>query len=149
MNSKAFRQGDRLQKFLTFVVEEALAGRGDQLKEYPIGIDVFGKDDHFDPTHGPDRPRVQARRLRMRLQTYYRLRRTAGQPRDRDAEGWLLPELPHHQPVSRVKRVMPPALISRNTVAVRHFEDCSPTGGTEKFLTHGLSSEILSQALKD
>ena len=145
VNSKAFRQGDRLQKFLTFVVEEALAGRGDQLKEYPIGIDVFGKDDGFDPRMDPI-VRVQARRLRMRLQTYYRL------------EGQLdslVIEMPKggYSPTFRtidqspVKRILAPALISRNTVAVRHFEDCS-SAGSEKSLTHGLSSEIIYRLSK-
>ncbi len=140
VNSKAFRQGDRLQRFLSFVVEEALAGREDQLKEYPIGIDVFGKDDQFDPRMDPI-VRVQARRLRMRLQTYYRL------------EGQLdslVIEMPKggYSPTFRkidqtpVRRVQAPALISRNTVSVRHFEDCS-ADGSAKFLTHGLSSEII------
>src|SRR5206468_1790678 len=42
--SVTFRQVDRLKRFLSFIVEEALAGRGDQLKEYVIGVQVFDKD---------------------------------------------------------------------------------------------------------
>src|ERR1700753_3720849 len=69
--SRSLRQVDRLQRFLSFIVEETLAGRGDKLKEYPVGVDVFGKDSSFDPRMDPI-VRVQARRLRIRLATYYR-----------------------------------------------------------------------------
>src|SRR3984885_6824958 len=68
--SRSFRQVDRLQRFLSFIVEETLAGRGDRLKEYPVGVDVFGKDQSFDPRMDPI-VRVQARRLRIRLTSYY------------------------------------------------------------------------------
>src|SRR5450756_2896114 len=68
--SKTFRQVNRLPRFLTFIVEETLAGRGDLLKEYPVGVEVFGKDSDFDPRMDPI-VRVQARRLRMRLASYY------------------------------------------------------------------------------
>src|SRR5580704_11094461 len=68
--SRSFRQVDRLQRFLAFIVEETLAGRGDRLKEYLVGVDVFGKDVNFDPRMDPI-VRVQARRLRMRLASYY------------------------------------------------------------------------------
>src|ERR1039457_1730404 len=69
--SKAFRQVDRLQRFLSFIVNEALGGPGDNLKEFLIGVEVFGKEDSFDPRMDPI-VRVQARRLRTRLTRYYR-----------------------------------------------------------------------------
>ena len=69
--SATFRQVDRLKRFLSFIVLEALAGRGDQLKEYVIGVQVFDKESSFDPRADPI-VRVQARRLRARLVRYYR-----------------------------------------------------------------------------
>src|SRR5579872_2251343 len=69
--SKAFRQVDRLQRFLSFIVTETLGGHGDNLKEFLIGIEVFGKESSFDPRMDPI-VRVQARRLRARLTRYYR-----------------------------------------------------------------------------
>ena len=81
LESKAFRHVDRLQRFLTFIVEETLAGRGDRLKEYLVGVDVFGKDVNFDPRMDPI-VRVQARRLRIRLASYYQA-----------PQGWLRPGL--------------------------------------------------------
>ena len=49
LSSTTFRQVDRLKRFLSFIVAESLAGRGDQLKEYVIGVQVFDKDASFDP----------------------------------------------------------------------------------------------------
>ena len=69
--SATFRQVGRLKRFLSFIVLETLLGRGDQLKEYVIGVQVFDKDSSFDPRADPI-VRVQARRLRARLVRYYR-----------------------------------------------------------------------------
>ncbi|HLK69074.1 MAG TPA: hypothetical protein VKU19_36830 [Bryobacteraceae bacterium] len=65
-----FENADRLIRFLTFVVEEALAGRGDSLKESLIGVEVFGRATDYDPKVDPI-VRVQARRLRAKLDTWY------------------------------------------------------------------------------
>ena len=74
--SKTFHQVDRLKRFISFIVLEAVAGRGGELKEYVIGVQVFGKEPSFDPRTDPI-VRVQARRLRARLVRYYR---EEGQP---------------------------------------------------------------------
>src|SRR3989442_3303273 len=68
--SATFQQVDRLKRFISFIVSEAIAGRGDQLKEYVVGVQVFGKESSFDPRTDPI-VRVQARRLRARLSRYY------------------------------------------------------------------------------
>ena len=39
--SSVFAQSQRRQRFLAYVVEERLAGRGDRLKGYTIGVEVF------------------------------------------------------------------------------------------------------------
>jgi len=52
----------RARRFLNFIVLEALEGRGDQLKEYVIGVQVFGKEETFDPRTDPI-VRVQAIRM--------------------------------------------------------------------------------------
>src|SRR5258707_95560 len=71
LTSTTFLQVDRLKRFLTFIVNEAIAGRRNELKEYVIGVQVFGKEDSFDPRTDPI-VRVQARRLRAKLVNYYR-----------------------------------------------------------------------------
>ena len=66
----AFGASERLKRFLRFVVEEALAGRGDRLKEYTIGVEVFDKRDAFDPRTDSS-VRSEASKLRLKLRLHY------------------------------------------------------------------------------
>src|SRR5690242_14253453 len=132
--SKAFRQADRLKRFLTFVVEETVAGRGERLKEFVVGMEVFGRDNTFDPRNDPI-VRVQARRLPAPLPRYYR---------EEGLEDDLMIDLPKggYAPTFRpVKSVAPkratPLLVSRNTVLALPFADDSP-GGDQKYLCNGI-----------
>ena len=52
LSSKAFRQADRFKRFLTFTVNETIAGRSEQLKEFVIWVEVFDKGPSFDPRSG-------------------------------------------------------------------------------------------------
>lgn len=144
--SRSFRQVDRLQRFLAFIVEETLAGRGDVLKEYPIGVDVFAKDPSFDPRMDPI-VRVQARRLRIRLATYYK---------DEGQSDELMIELPKggYTPTFRKLEVAAPkrpagaVLVGRNTVMVLPFEDDSP-GGDQAYFCKGLRHQIVYSLSKE
>jgi adenylate cyclase len=60
----------RNRKFLTFVVEETLAGRGGRIKGYTVATSVFGRDEHFDPQIDSI-VRIEAGRLRRSLERYY------------------------------------------------------------------------------
>jgi hypothetical protein len=73
LGSQCFEQSDRAKAFLRFVVEETLAGRGDRLKGYTIGVEVFGRPPDFDAQSDP-LVRVEAGRIRRRLAEYYRHR---------------------------------------------------------------------------
>jgi TolB-like protein len=68
--SPDFVASDRLKKFLRFVVEETLAGRGGHLHAYPIALEVLGRDASFDPQTDPV-VRMEAGKLRRRLEHYY------------------------------------------------------------------------------
>ncbi|GAA6203162.1 hypothetical protein [Aquicoccus sp. SU-CL01552] len=70
IGSREFTNAPRLSRFLTYLVEEALAGRSDHLKGYTIGVDVFDKPADFDPQTDTI-VRVQARALRQKLDRYY------------------------------------------------------------------------------
>ena len=70
VGSPEFRQSERLQSFLTYVVVETLEGRADRLKGYTLGIEVFGREQDFDPAIDCI-VRVEAGRLRSRLKSYY------------------------------------------------------------------------------
>ena len=68
--SSHFDASERNRRFLTFVVEEALAGRTDRIKAYPIATEVFGRDPEFDPQLDSI-VRIEAGRLRRSLERYY------------------------------------------------------------------------------
>ena len=68
--SKGFATAGRISKLLRFVVEKTLAGETDQLKEYSVGIEVFERDESYDPRLDSI-VRVEAGRLRSRLDEYY------------------------------------------------------------------------------
>jgi tetratricopeptide (TPR) repeat protein len=70
LNSRAFARSPRISRFLTFVVEETLQGQEDKLKEYLLGVEVFGRTESFDPRIDSI-VRVEARRLRYKLERYY------------------------------------------------------------------------------
>src|SRR5579883_1566501 len=70
LNSHEFRSSKRSQDFLRFVVEHALAGDTDILKERTIGIEVFGRPTTYDPSDDAT-VRVKAGEVRKRLGLYY------------------------------------------------------------------------------
>jgi len=70
LSSPTLRDSELLKRFLRYVVEHTLAGEGNQLKEYRLGVDVFGRDASFDPRIDPV-VRMAARRLRAKLQEHY------------------------------------------------------------------------------
>jgi tetratricopeptide (TPR) repeat protein len=70
LNSKAFARSPRISRFLDFVVEQTLDGQESKLKEYLLGVEVFGRLDSFDPRIDSI-VRVEARRLRYKLDKYY------------------------------------------------------------------------------
>jgi hypothetical protein len=68
--SRAFRDRETLQHLLKYLVQCTLDGSADNLKEYVIGVDVFGKPDGYDPQSDAS-VRVQIGKLRRKLEEYY------------------------------------------------------------------------------
>ena len=141
LSSATFQQVERLKRFISFIVTEAAAGRGDELKEYVVGVQVFGKESSFDPRTDPI-VRVQARRLRARLSRYYP---------DEGQQDELIIELPKGGYAPAFKRresraAAPPslttALASRNSIAVIPFADHSENGDLDYFCA-GLTQELI------
>lgn len=76
--SPEFSTGGRQSRLLRFLVEETLAGRGPDIKEYTVGLSVFDRDPAFDP-RTDSIVRVEASRLRGRLRQFYnRVRARSG-----------------------------------------------------------------------
>ncbi len=71
LSSAGFRNSRRMRRFLEITVERTLAGAGGQLKEFSLGRDVFERGEDYDPRTDAI-VRVEARRLRKKLEAYYR-----------------------------------------------------------------------------
>jgi hypothetical protein len=70
VTSRHFRTSRRGKEFLQYVVEQRIAGNGDQLKERLIGVQLFGRKPDYATGEDPV-VRVQAGDVRRRLESYY------------------------------------------------------------------------------
>src|SRR5687767_12359877 len=71
LSSAAFRGRPNLSRLLTHLVQCSLAGNLDSLKEYTVGVEVFGRSMRFDP-QCDSIVRVEVFNLRRALRVYYR-----------------------------------------------------------------------------
>lgn len=70
LDSEMFRKSPKLRNVLRYIVDEELAGRGENLKAYAIGVDALGKPETFDSQLDPI-VRVTMGRVRSALELYY------------------------------------------------------------------------------
>lgn len=150
---KLFRDTTRMKRFLRYVVEETLDGRGDRLKGYVIGVEVFDRPDDFDP-QADTIVRVQAGQLRRRLDLYYADRGKASVVRILVPKGRYAPTFELRQIPGADATVDPVAIVNdannklndpRPSLAVLTLDDLSDTGseGGDHF-AEGLSAEIVN-----
>ena len=69
LRSASFANAPSLSRLLSHIVDRTLEGKGEELKEYSLGVDVFDRGETFDPKIDTI-VRVQARRLRSKLDEY-------------------------------------------------------------------------------
>jgi len=70
LSSVGFVRNERLSRFLGFVVEQALDGKADEIKESVVGVEAFGRAPGYD-TRSDSVVRTEAAKLRTRLSEYY------------------------------------------------------------------------------
>ena len=70
LSNHVFHGAETLKSFLRFVVKKSLEGQDSELKEYTIATEVFGRSENYDPRID-SLVRVQAARLRSKLEEYY------------------------------------------------------------------------------
>ncbi len=75
LQSKAFRTSEVQRNLLAYLADKSIGGSADSLKEYTIGLDVFGKPASYDPRQ-ESAVRMHVGRLRQKLAEYYRLEGT-------------------------------------------------------------------------
>src|SRR6202034_306573 len=96
-----FSNSKRFPSFLRFIIHEELEGRGDQLKERTLGIEVFNRDASYDTTSDPI-VRVTAAEIRKRIAQYYQESGHADELRISLPPGSYVPHFdwPHTEPTS-------------------------------------------------
>jgi hypothetical protein len=70
IDSHSFRNAEILKSFLKYVVDKSLEGHESEVKEFTIASEVFGRKENYDPRID-SLVRVQATRLRTKLEDYY------------------------------------------------------------------------------
>ena len=70
LQSGLFDKAPRLGTFFRYICERHLEGHGDEIKEYSIALEALGRSADFDPKKDSI-VRVEAHRLRRRLEEYY------------------------------------------------------------------------------
>lgn len=71
LQNKRLRLSEVQRRLLSYLADKSLAGEGDDLKEYTIGLDAFGKPPSYDPRQ-ESVVRMHVGRLRQKLTDYYR-----------------------------------------------------------------------------
>ena len=100
LSAPAFISSKRCQQLLSYIVNEAIEGRSDEITERTIAYAVFGKSQRFEPSED-SLVRVKAHEVRRRLAEYYR--------DNPDAEVRIELPLGGYVPVFRSREPSPPA----------------------------------------
>src|SRR5258706_10975864 len=132
-----FVRSGRMRRFLRFGVEHALEGTGSEIKEYLVGVEVYDRAASYDPRVDPI-VRVEARRLRAKLDAYYA---SAGK---NDAVLIKFPKGAYAATfVARTEaRFVKPVENSLARIAVLPFTNLSPESGDDYF-SRGLTEELV------
>ena len=144
IESGPFLQSRRRQRFLQYIVNETLAGRGERLKGYNIALAVFDRSETFDPDVDPI-VRMEAARLRDRLREYYEADGQNDPIRIDLPKGTYTPQIefrheancsPEGPPTQEVSSTVP-------SVAVLPFDDLS-AGQNLGYLGDGVAEDIIT-----
>lgn len=134
LRSRLFARCVRLQRFLRFTVDRAMAGESESLKEYTLAIEVFDRPVSYDP-RVDSVVRVEARRLRQKLQAYYQGAGWRDPVRIKYPQGSYAPVF---EPLPSANEEA-----GRTRVAVLPFINISPDPALDYFCD-GLTEELIS-----
>lgn len=139
--SKNFAQSPRLVRFLEFTVEKTLEGQGEELKEYRIGVEVYGRSGAYDPKIDSI-VRSEAVRLRTRLDQYYQGEGASECLLISYAKGRYLPKFEWRAAVP--EKAAAPATAAPAAIAVLPFAAVGSDPESELF-ADGLTEELIAE----
>jgi TolB-like protein len=147
LNNRIFSRSWRLGRFLQFTVDQVLAGKQNQLKEYVIGVEVYDRRSPYDPAVDSI-VRTEARRLRGKLQQYYEFDGKADPVRIFFRPGGYVPEISFQEtPGGRLHGAAEISEFLANTsgdvvISVERFVDLSGTPPAT-ICARGVTAEVL------
>ena len=148
LSSSGFQASKRHRTFLRYVVEETLQGRSTQLKAYTIALDVYNRDESFDPQTDPI-IRVEAGRLRRSLDHYYETEGAMDEVIIHIPKGGYRPifirSVTKGQLESHVdKKDHTATEFPKHSIAVLPIKNLNEAGGQDYF-SEGLTEELTSE----
>ncbi len=146
LSSKEFSGKEKNCTLLNFLVEETLAGREDQLKQYTIGTAILNRPPDFNPDLDPI-VRILAGRLRRSLNIYYEQEGREDPIRIDIPKGSYIPvfidtcsdELDDHESTSVIRET---GDIIRPLIAVQPLRNLTGDPGQEYF-ARGFTQELI------
>ncbi len=140
LSSSDFANAPRLQRFLTYVVEQTLAGNRANIKGYTLGVDVFDRAADFDPAIDAI-VRVEAGRLRSKLREYYGTAGSAEHLHIELPKGSYVPRFVNHN--GNAPSGGPQPVATRPSLLVQPFKNLSGVAEQDYF-ADGLSEDLIA-----
>jgi hypothetical protein len=107
LNSRTFARSDQLQRFLRYIIELELAGRGEEISEYSIATDALLRPRDYSPTDD-SAVRSRAHALRRKLQEFYESEGANSELRIELPKGSYRPSFVTRSQPARTPAVEPP-----------------------------------------
>ncbi len=141
-NSEPFRQSQRRQRFLKYIVNETLAGRSERLTGYNLALEIFDRPASFDPAVDPF-VRIEAARLRDKLHAYYDAEGRNDPVRITLPKGTYTPEIEIRRAGAFRGHANQESLSAVPSIAVLSFDDLSAKKNLG-YLGDGVAEDIIT-----
>ena len=146
LSSPIFVRSRRLGRFLRFTIEQALEGRQATLKEYLVGVEVFNKMESFDPRIDSI-VRVEARRLRSKLEHYYQTEGADDPIVIQFLKGSYVPLILTRDQLPPLQRAFGSEAERRSSISIVPFANLS-SDRADQYFCSGLTEDLISALTK-